>query len=135
MTMLKRINSLNPALPVMYLVELMYLAVGEIIIFLIFDNPGVYAAGFLAGVLYAAFASYHLGYRIHKVVYGRANTRRTLVGGYFIRLAVMVVIFVVLYYFKIGDLLAALAGMFAMKVAAYLSPFVTNFIDKQRKGG
>ncbi len=135
MTMLKKINSLNPALPVMYLIELIYLIIGEVVIFIVFDNPAIYAVGFLAGVLYAAFASFHLGSRIHKVVYGRADTTKTLVIGYFIRLLVMVGLFAFLYYFHIGDLLAALIGMFAMKAAAYLQPAVAKFIYKERKGG
>lgn len=134
-TMLKRINSLNPALPVMYLLELIYLVIGEVLILIIFDNPALYAIGFLAGVLYAAFASFHLSCRIHKVVYGRADTTKTLVIGYFIRLLVMVALFAFLYYFHIGDLLAALIGMFAMKAAAYLQPVVAIFIYKERKGG
>jgi hypothetical protein len=47
----------------------------------------------------------------------------------------MVALFAVLYFFHIGDLLAALVGMFAMKISAYLYPFVAKFIDKVGKGG
>jgi hypothetical protein len=86
-------------------------------------------------VLYAVFASLHLGGRIHKVVYGRASTTKTLVLGYLVRFLVMVALFAVLYFFHVGDLLAALVGMFAMKISAYLYPFVAKFIDKVGKGG
>lgn len=135
MTITQKIKSLNSALPVMFLIELIYLVIGEVVIFVLFDHPAMYAAGFFAGVLYAAFASFHLGCRIHKVVYGRADTTKTLVLGYFFRLLVMVALFAFLYCFHIGDLLAALIGMFAMKVAAYLEPALARFLHKQRKGG
>ena len=101
--MLEKVKSMNEALPVMYLLDLIYLVLGEVIILILFPEPAQYAVGFLAAVLYAVFASYHLGYRIHRVVYGRANTTRTLVIGYFVRLLVMVALFAVLYYFNIGE--------------------------------
>ncbi len=42
----------------------------------------------------------------------------------------MILVFAALYYFNIGDLLAALVGMFAMKVSAYLQP-ITNRISSK----
>ena len=60
---------------------------------------------------------------------------RTLVIGYFVRLLVMVALFAVLYYFNIGDLIAALIGMFAMKISAYLQPSAVKFIQKLKKRG
>jgi hypothetical protein len=133
--MLQKINSLNSALPGMCLIDLIYLVIGEIVIFIVFDKPLLYASGFFFGVLYAVFASLHLSGRIHKVVYGRASTTKTLVLGYLVRFLVMVALFAVLYFFHIGDLLAALVGMFAMKISAYMHPFVARFIDKVGKGG
>jgi len=123
-------KSLNKALPGIFLIDMIYLVFGEIIIILIFSSPMLYVVGFFAGVLYAAFASLHMSYRIREVVYGKVNTTKVLVIGYIIRLAVMVAVFAVLYYFHIGDLLAALAGMFAMKVSAYLQPFTDRISSK-----
>ena len=128
--MIEKIKSLNEALPQIFFIDMLYLILGEIVIFLIFPSPSLYAVGFLAGVLYAGFASLHMSYRIREVVYGKVNTTKVLLIGYFIRLAVMIIIFAVLYYFNIGDLLAALAGMFAMKVSAYLQP-ITNRISSK----
>ena len=133
--MLEKVKSMNEALPVMYLLDLIYLVLGEVIILILFSEPAQSAVGFLAGVLYAVFPSYHLSYRIHRVVYGQANMTRTLVIGYFVRLLVMVALFAVLYYFNIGDLIAALIGMFAMKISAYLQPSAVKFIQKLKKRG
>lgn len=128
--MIGKIKSLNEALPQIFLIDMLYLILGEIIIFLVFPSPMLYAVGFFAGVFYAGFASLHMSYRIREVVYGKVNTTKVLLIGYFIRLAVMIIVFAVLYCFHIGDLLAALAGMFAMKVSAYLQP-ITNRISSK----
>ena len=62
--------------------------------------------------------------------YVKVNTTKVFLIVYFIRLAVMIMVFAALYYFNIGDLLAALVGMFAMKVSAYLQP-ITNRISSK----
>lgn len=128
--MIEKIKSLNEALPQIFFIDMLYLALGEIIIFLVFPSPSLYAVGFFAGVLYAGFASLHMSYRIREVVYGKVNTTKVLLIGYFIRLAVMIMVFAVLYCFNIGDLLAALVGMFAMKVSAYLQPMTNRISSK-----
>ena len=56
--MLEKVKSMNEALPVMYLLDLIYLVLGEVIILILFPEPAQYAVGFLAGVLYAVFASF-----------------------------------------------------------------------------
>lgn len=128
--MIEKIKSLNEALPQIFFIDMLYLALGEIVIFLVFPSPSLYAVGFFAGVLYAGFASLHMSYRIREVVYGKVNTTKVLLIGYFIRLAVMIMVFAVLYCFNIGDLLAALVGMFAMKVSAYLQPMTNRISSK-----
>ena len=47
---------------------------------------------------------------------------------------VALVLFSVLYFLDIGDLLGAILGMFSMKVAAYLQPFTDKLITKIQKG-
>ncbi len=84
------------------------------------------------GVVYSIFSSVHMSFRIRKIVYGHANESKTLLIGYFIRLAVMLVLFTVLYLFHIGDLLCALIGMFSMKVSAYLQPFTNKILSKRK---
>lgn len=44
---------------------------------------------------------------------------------------VMLILFVLLYFLNIGDLLCAVIGMFSMKVAAYLQPFTDKLITKK----
>lgn len=129
--MLERIKDINPSIPGMLVVELLYLIVGEVLIIIIALSPLKFAVGLAAGVVYAVFSTFHMSFRIRKVVYGGANTSVTLVLGYVIRLIVMLVLFAVLYIFDLGDLLFAVLGMFSMKVAAYLQPFTDKLITKK----
>lgn len=129
--MLERIKDINPSIPGMLIVELLYLIVGEVLIIIIASSPLKFAVGLAAGVAYAVFSTFHMSFRIRKVVYGGANTSVTLVLGYVIRLIVMLVLFAVLYIFDLGDLLFAVLGMFSMKVAAYLQPFTDKLITKK----
>ena len=122
-----RIKELNEVLPEVFLVDLLYLLAGELVIWFLVPNKQMCAVGFLMGVVYSIFSSV----RIRKIVYGHANESKTLLIGYFIRLAVMLVLFTVLYLFHIGDLLCALIGMFSMKVSAYLQPFTNKILSKK----
>lgn len=132
---MNRVKELNEALPVVLLLDFVYLLIGEGIILIFTSHKSIYAAGFLAGVLYSVFSSFHMSFRIRKIVFGHADTSKTLLVGYFIRLAVMLGLFAVLYIFHIGDLLCAVIGMFSMKVSAYLQPFTDNFLTKIQKKG
>ncbi len=132
--MLERIKEINPSIPGMLIVQLLYLILGESLIIGIAATPLKYAVGFAAGVAYAVFSTFHMGFRIRKVVYGGADTRATFVIGYVIRFLVMLVLFAVLYFLDTGDLLCAILGMFSMKVAAYLQPFTDKLITKTKKG-
>ena len=87
-----RIKELNEVLPEVFLVDLLYLLAGELVIWFLVPNKQMCAVGFLMGVVYSIFSSVHMSFRIRKIVYGHANESKTLLIGYFIRLAVMLVL-------------------------------------------
>ena len=134
--MTNRLRDLNEALPEILVIDLLYLIIGEIVIFLLFENPAKFAVGFLAGVIYAIFCVLNMSFKVRKVVYGKANPKKSYLLGYLLRLTVMIAIFAILYLCDIGDLLAALVGMFIMKLSAYLQPAALRISSKiLRKGG
>lgn len=89
--MIEKIKDINPSIPGMLIVQLLYLIVGEALIICIAKTPLKPAIGFVAGVAYAVFSTFHMSLRIRKVVYGGANTSITFILGYVIRLIVMLV--------------------------------------------
>ena len=147
--MIEKIKDINPSIPGMLIVQLLYLIVGEALIICIAKTPLKPAIGFVAGVAYAVFSTFHMSLRIRKVVYGGANTSVTFILGYGTvglttgitsdlsessKWVLMLVMFTVLYVFDLGDLLFAILGMFSMKVAAYIQPFTDKLINKIKKG-
>lgn len=133
--MISKMRELNESLPEIFLIDIIYLILGILLVLLFVPEKGQAVVGIFAGVVYSMFASIHLSFRIRKVVYGHASATKTFVGGYFIRLLVMFVIFAALYIFHMGDLLCALIGMFSMKVSAYLQPATHRFLTKISKKG
>ena len=91
--MIEKIKDINPSIPGMLIVQMLYLIVGEALIICIAKTPLKPAIGFVAGVAYAVFSTFHMSLRIRKVVYGGANTSVTFILGYVIRLIVMLVMF------------------------------------------
>ena len=83
---LDRIIDINPSIPGMLIINLIYLILGEIIIIALVPNTMRCAIGFLAGVIYSVFATFHMSSGIRKIVYGGAESRATMIIGYLIRL-------------------------------------------------
>lgn len=80
--MTNRLRDLNEALPEILVIDLLYLIIGEIVIFLLFENPAKFAVGFLAGVIYAIFCVLNMSFKVRKVVYGKANPKKSYLLGY-----------------------------------------------------
>lgn len=133
--MINKLRQLNEALPEMLFIDFVYLILGEILILIFAPLKFKWAIGFFAGVLYSVFGTFQLSFRIRKVVYGGGNVTAILLVGYFVRLGVMLALLTTLYYTDTGDLIAALIGMFSMKVAAYSQPFTNKFLSKITKKG
>ena len=72
---LDRIIDINPSIPGMLIINLIYLILGEIIIIALVPNTMRCAIGFLAGVIYSVFATFHMSSGIRKIVYGGAESR------------------------------------------------------------
>lgn len=134
--MIKKLTELNEALPGILIADILYLVLGEILILLLIPNPRLYAVGFLIGVICAVICIFHMSFQIRKVVYGKADSTKTMVSGSIIRMISLLAVAVILYIFNIGDFLSSIIGMFALKISAYLQPYIQAFASKIfRKGG
>lgn len=63
----------------------------------------------------------------------KAKVRTTLFSA--LRYVVVVLLFVAVLYFKIGNVVAMFVGVMGLKVAAYLQPFTHKFIKKFKQKG
>lgn len=63
----------------------------------------------------------------------QAKTRTTLFS--MLRYVVVVIIFVVVVYFKLGNVITMFIGVMGLKAAAYFQPFTHKFLTKVKKRG
>ncbi len=107
------------------------------ILLLVIPNDIQIAVGFLIGTLYAQGMVLHMAVSIEDSIWMMENdalkhTRKN----YIIRLLILIVLFLLMFFLKFGNLISALFGIMTLKVSAYIQPFtdkvITKFISKGR---
>ena len=135
---MERLKHLNKALPDMIVSQAVLLVTGEIIILCAGINVFAIGTGYAAGIIYSVVALIHMAVVMDRAMYyeEKGAVART-VGGYFVRLLILIVIEAVLYLTGgITAMFASMAALFTVKVSAYTQPFTHNLIKKfKRKGG
>lgn len=116
--MLRRINK---ALPELMLGIILYGFVLQISFVWFFDDKIRYSTGLWIGILLALGMAVHLAVVIEDAV-SLGSSTRMLVLKSTLRYVVVVIVFLVLFYFKLGNPIMAFAGVFGLKVSAYLQP-------------
>ena len=133
--MINRIKKINTALPGLLfgilLVGILCQAVG---IFLVEDKAD-YSVGLWIGVLTAIFMAFHMAVTLNSAVERdvkgaqAAATRHNI-----IRYVVVVFILAILMMTRIGNPLAAFAGIMGLKLSAYVQPLVAR-LSHNGEGG
>lgn len=108
-----------------------------ILLLLIFPDRWYNEIGFIWGVTVSCAMTYHIYYSLRRAMDMQENsalkyTRIT----YGTRVLMVFVAFAVLAGLGVGNIITALAGLFALKVSAYLQPFTYKILEKKfmRKG-
>lgn len=121
--------------------ELAYLLAGELIIavaaMLLDTNVDVkIALGFFEGVLLASVLLIHMASTLEDSVSmyedeALKHTRKS----YIIRILLLLAVFALIFFLKLGDIAAALFGLMALKVSAYIQPFTHKALQKNINEG
>ncbi len=117
--------------------NLCYYILGQIIIAaFVFDGAKIEVSlGFLIGVLLSAAMVIHMTISLEQAMCmgekGAYNHVRKTTA---IRLAVLFILFIIIGITDICNILAALAGVMALKVSAYLQPFTHKVLAKKSTG-
>lgn len=110
---------------------LIYAIPGEIVVWLVTERKLFSTIGFLAGVALAVFMTIHMAIIIEESVSrGEVGALKHVRIGYIIRIAVFVVVFLLLFFLGIGDVVTALFGLISLKVSAYLRPLTHKVTQK-----
>lgn len=116
--------------------ECMYFAAGLLIILAvtgIFFRESMlsWVLGFSEGVLAAAAIMIHMAISVEDSVamLEEEALKHTRIN-YIIRMVLVAVLFLLIAFLKLGDIAAALFGLMALKVSAYLQPFTHKIYQK-----
>lgn len=96
-----------------------------------------YTTGLWIGIAVAAGMAIHMAVLIMDAVDMMAashSTARTAVFSV-LRYVVVVIVFLLVWYFELGNLIVMFIGVMGLKAAAYLQPFTHKFIMKYRRKG
>ena len=98
-----------------------------------------YSVGLLCGVLIAVGMAIHMAYSLNNALdWDEENAKREVRKGAILRYVAVVLITMLLAYYKIGNVLSCLLGIMTLKTAAYAQPYVhklLNIIYKIEEGG
>ena len=133
--MIDRIKKINTALPGLLFGIILFGMLCQIAgIFLVEDKAG-YSVGLWIGVLTAIFMAFHMAVTLNSAVERDVKgaqavaTRQNI-----IRYFIVVIILGILMITRIGNPLAAFAGIMGLKVSAYVQPLFAKLSRKEMSG-
>lgn len=127
--MLKR---LNDALPELILGILIYGLVVEVVGVWFVSDKLRYSSGLLIGIVLACGMAINMAIVLEDAVsiMGENHAQAKIIAKSVLRYIVVVIVFVVMMYFNLGNLYTAFIGVMGLKVAAYLQPLTHKTISK-----
>ena len=111
----------------------------QVTLLLFFENYLYNAIGVWCGILVSVICAIHMKRSIEDAVDLGDTERATkhATKGYITRMAITAVLVGAVLYFEVGNPITVLAGVFALKLAAYMQPFMHKVFLKlqEKKGG
>lgn len=124
--MLKR---LNKVLPELILGILIYGVLAQITGVWLTEDKLSYSVGLWIGILLAVGMAVHMAVVIEDAV-SLGSSQGRIITMSLLRYVVVILVFVCIIYFRLGNPIAAFAGVMGLKIAAYLQPFLHKTILK-----
>lgn len=110
--------------------NLIYLLIGSCII-MIFIYDLKYLLGFITGVCMSCGMVVHMAVFIEQALHiGEFGAEKHMKKGAAIRYSVLIILFTIIGITKVVDIIAAMVGVMALKVSAYLQPFTHKIFLK-----
>ncbi len=132
--MLRRINDI---LPELILEILVYGLIVQLIGVWFVEDKLRYSTGLWMGIVVAIGMAIHMAIVIRDAVdmavEKQAKVRTTMFS--ILRYVVVVVVFVIVVYFRLGNVVTMFIGVMGLKAAAYFQPFTHKFLSKDKERG
>ena len=108
------------------------------IIHLIIEKNWIYnSVGLWAGAIVACFWAIHLSRSLEDSLdLGEAAAKKKAVQGYIFRMVISLITLGIVIYFRLGNLVDVIIGVFLLKFSAYIQPFTHKlFLKLEKKEG
>lgn len=116
--------------------EIIYLVVGGMVIGVVSNDRIQWIIGFLLGVILAIGLMIHMALSVEdSISMYEADALKHTRKSYIFRMIVLIIVFLMIIFLKVGNIIAALLGLMALKVSAYIQPFTHKFIQKFKSKG
>ena len=122
-----RLRKINTALPGLLFGIILFGILCQVLVFFVVEDKTSYSIGLWIGVLTAIFMAFHMAITLNAAVERdvkgaqAAATRQNM-----IRYLIVVIIMGILMLTRIGNPLAAFAGVMGLKVSAYIQPLLAR---------
>ena len=115
----------------MIITDILYLILGEAVIWIFLPNKNANGIGFLIGVIISIASTIHMKITLEQSLH-QLEKMAVLksIFAYTIRMFVIAIIFYGMYFTGVGNLIAGVIGMLALKLSAYFQSFTHKIMKK-----
>ena len=130
----KRLRTLNSALPGLLAGILLYSVPTEIIGLIFVPDKWKYTVGLYTGIALAIYMAVHMALAIRSATDFRTEkqAKATVVLHAILRYGIVAAVFFVITFFDLGYFWAAAIGILGLKISAYLQPTFQRILDRRR---
>lgn len=108
-----------------------YGLITEVVVLIVVQDKIFYTIGLLVGLIAAVGMCIHMQVSLEDAIsMGEGGAEKHIRKSYGIRMAVVLLVMGLMYYFNIGSILMYFIGIMSLKVAAYLQPFTHKYFQK-----
>lgn len=129
--MKKKLTQLSDVLPDLWAGILLYGVLCEIVGLIFVEDRLFYSIGLTAGIVCALFMATHMAWSLSQALdMPEGDAVKKMQVHNILRYIVVVIVFFILLFTKLGNPLSAFLGIMGLKVAAYLQPFTHKFFRR-----
>lgn len=129
--MKKKLTQLSDVLPDLWAGILLYGVLCEIVGLIFVEDRLFYSIGLIAGIVCALFMATHMAWSLNQALdMAEGDAVKKMQVHNILRYVIVVIVFFLLLFTKLGNPLAAFLGVIGLKVAAYLQPVTHKFFRR-----
>ncbi len=134
--MRKKLTELHPMLAELLLGILFFGVLLELLLIWFSSNKLLFTSGLWIGVFLSVLGVVHMYHTLDVALdLVEEDAQKHLRKGHALRFVIVIAVFLAVYYWKLGNVLAFFLGILTLKFSAYVQPVTHRILTKKKKGG